>query len=295
MHINKIKLSNPHKNSPKFCIYKTDPNWIKTLRELSPDVQVNFWRKSTKALNTPIGSWFYFNERRTRNIVGRGALVGYEVLSIKDAWEKYGIGNGVSNLLELKSIAEKVLGVTGENVEIGCIILSEVQFLERGSEFVVSHNDYAPQIVGPKYFKDGQLPEMAASFATPASAPTLAGLEPELKKYFEGKALFSYRIGYERNTEARLACLAHYGYKCVACGTNMQAVYGDIAREFIHVHHLNQIANAGGIREVDPIKNLVPLCPNCHAIAHRREPPFNVEELKKLISNAAKKSNPTLN
>ena len=74
-----------------FCIYKTDPNWIKTLRTLNPDVQVNFWRKGKNALNIPLGSWFYFNKRRTRNIVGRGVLVGYEVLRIKDAWMKFGI------------------------------------------------------------------------------------------------------------------------------------------------------------------------------------------------------------
>lgn len=271
-----------------FCIYKTDPNWIKALRGLSPDVQVNFWRKGINALKIPVGSWFYFNERRTRKIVGRGVLVGYEVQTIKDAWDKYGVGNGVSKLAELESRASEILGVTGENSEIGCIILSELQFLEDGNEFVVSHDDYAPQIVGPKYFDDNQLAELAASFAIPASASALLTQVPASKKYFEGDALFSYRIGYERNPEARLACLSHYGYSCVVCETNMQTVYGEIAREFIHVHHLNQIADAGGRREVDPINDLVPLCPNCHSITHRREPPFSVDELKQFIANAPK-------
>jgi putative restriction endonuclease len=88
-----------------FCVYKTDPNWIKTLRSLNPDVQVNFWRKGRNALNLPLGSWFYFNERRTRNIVGRGMFVGYEVMSVKDAWDKYGNGNGVSSLEEINERA----------------------------------------------------------------------------------------------------------------------------------------------------------------------------------------------
>lgn len=270
-----------------FCIYKTDPNWIKTLRGLRPDVQANFWRKGTNALNIPHGSWFYFNERRTRNIVGRGILLGYEVLTIKDAWEKYGVGNGVLNQAELESRAAEVLGVTGENSEIGCIILSELQFLVNGKAFVVSRDDYAPQIVGPKYFNDDQLADLAALFANSVPAPMPAVQELEPKKYFEGEALFSYRVGYERSPEARLACLAHKGYTCVACGTNMQQVYGDIAREFIHVHHLNQISDAGA-REVDPIKDLVPLCPNCHSVAHRREPPFSVDELKKFLAKVAK-------
>jgi hypothetical protein len=148
-----------------FSIYKTDPDWIKTLRGLSPDLQVNFWRKSTNALKIPVGSWFYFNERRTRKIVGRGVLVGYEVLTIKDAWSKYGVGNGVSGLAELESKATKILGVTETNSEIGCIILSELQFLGKDREFVVSHKDYAPQVVEPKYFNDNELPDLVACFS----------------------------------------------------------------------------------------------------------------------------------
>lgn len=271
-----------------FCIYKTDPNWIKTLRGLSPDVQVNFWRKGTNSLNIPVGSWFYFNERRTRNIVGRGVLVGYEILTIKEAWQKFGLGNGVANLTELESRALEVLDVKGDNPEIGCIILSELQFLEFGNEYVVSHDDYAPQIVGPKYFDGHQLPDLAEKFSTRRVTTAFTTKEPEPKKYYEGEAVFSYRVGYERNPEARLACLKHHGFKCIACETNMESVYGEIAREFIHVHHLNQIADAGGAREVDPVNDLVPLCPNCHAVAHRREPPFTVEELKNFLANVPK-------
>lgn len=269
-----------------FCIYKTDPDWIKTLRLLNPDVQVNFWRKGTNALNIPFGSWFYFNERRTRNIVGRGVLIGYEVLTIKDAWSKFGIGNGVSTVSELHERAASILNVQGESAEIGCILLSELQFLDKGDEFIVSHADYAPQIVGPKYFDDNQLPELAAKFSPKSSPSTLTASEPEAKKYFEGSEVFSYRVGYERNPVARLACLAHHGYSCKACGINLENKYGSIAKEFVHVHHLNEIAEAGGIREVNPVVELVPLCPNCHAVAHRRSPPFTVAELQSFIANA---------
>jgi len=268
-----------------FCIYKTDPEWIKNLRELRPDVLVNFWRKGKGTLNLPIGSWFYFNERRTRNIVGRGILVGYEILTIEQAWGKFGIGNGVKTLVELESRASSILHVSGDGAEIGCILLSELQFLEHGKEFVVSHEDYPKQIVGPKYFEDNELPKLAAAFSTPTSLSSTAAREPGAIKYLEGNESFSYRVGYERNPEARRACLDHYGYTCIACNTNMQELYGDIAREFIHVHHLSPIAEAGGAREVDPVKDLVPLCPNCHSVAHRRAPPFSVDELKALLAD----------
>jgi len=269
-----------------FCIYKTDPNWIEVLRTLTPDVQVNFWRKGTNALKIPLGSFFYFNERRTRKVVGRGILVGYEILTIEEAWLKFGVGNGVASRIELEKRASEVLDVHGENPKIGCIILSELQFLKFGYEYVVSAEDYAPQIVGPKYFGDGQLPELAEKFLYPLDVVPSAMKEPEGRKYYEGNEVFSYRVGYERSLEARLECIRHHGYICKACGISLEAKYGSIAKGFIHVHHLNQIADAKGGREVDPISDLVPLCPNCHAIVHRRSPPFTVEELRVLISNA---------
>jgi len=249
---------------------------------------VNFWRKGRNALNIPHGSWFYFNERRTRNIVGRGVLVGYEVLSIKDAWTQFGVGNGVSNFEELEQRALDILGIEGKNPEVGCILLSELQFLSEGDEYVVSHADYASTIVGPKYFEDNKLPELAAKFAAGLVSHASLLSEPPASKYYEGNEVFSYRVGYERNPEARIACLSHHGYACKACGMSLEIAYGSIAREFIHVHHLSQISDAGGQREVNPVLDLVPLCPNCHAVAHRRSPPFSVEELRGFIVNAQK-------
>jgi 5-methylcytosine-specific restriction protein A len=30
---------------------------------------------------------------------------------------------------------------------------------------------------------------------------------------------------------------------------------------------------------VDPVKDLEPVCPNCHAMLHRKDPPYSIEEL----------------
>ncbi|MDB9470225.1 hypothetical protein PN480_18680 [Dolichospermum circinale CS-1225] len=37
--------------------------------------------------------------------------------------------------------------------------------------------------------------------------------------------------------------------------------------------------------EVDPIKDLRPVCPNCHAMIHRRLPPLSIDEIKSIISS----------
>ncbi|HUY33445.1 MAG TPA: HNH endonuclease [Pirellulales bacterium] len=74
---------------------------------------------------------------------------------------------------------------------------------------------------------------------------------------------------YERNPEARRRCLEHYGSNCIICGFNFGAVYGEVAEGYIHVHHLRPLSEIGGEYVVDPVEDLRPVCPNCHAVLHR--------------------------
>ena len=89
---------------------------------------------------------------------------------------------------------------------------------------------------------------------------------------------------YERNPLAREACLKHYGLSCVACGFNFEKTFGKFAQGFIHVHHLIPMSDIGGSYEVDPIKDLRPVCPNCHAAIHIGGKVRSIEEIKKLLS-----------
>lgn len=85
---------------------------------------------------------------------------------------------------------------------------------------------------------------------------------------------------YERDPANRAACIAALGSACKVCGFDFGRVYGPIGVGFIHVHHLDPVAQLGGPRRIDPAKDLVPVCPNCHAMLHRRTPPFAIDELK---------------
>jgi predicted HNH restriction endonuclease len=87
---------------------------------------------------------------------------------------------------------------------------------------------------------------------------------------------------YERSRVNRALCLAYHGYNCKACGLNMRQLYSGLASDFIHVHHLNPVA-AAGVTKPDPIKDMAPLCPNCHGVAHQRNPPYTVAEIKSMI------------
>jgi 5-methylcytosine-specific restriction protein A len=97
------------------------------------------------------------------------------------------------------------------------------------------------------------------------------------------------RVGvsrYERDPHARRVCLAHHGTSCAACGCSFEAAYGPEGEGFIHVHHLVPAAQLGPGYELDPVGDLVPLCPNCHAMAHRRRIPYTVAELRAMRSRA---------
>jgi 5-methylcytosine-specific restriction protein A len=91
---------------------------------------------------------------------------------------------------------------------------------------------------------------------------------------------------YERNRRARSECIAHHGAICAACEMDFAARYGGIGYGFIHVHHVVPIASIGESYVLDPIKDLIPLCPNCHAMIHHGvSHPRSVAELRKLLSS----------
>jgi HNH endonuclease len=99
----------------------------------------------------------------------------------------------------------------------------------------------------------------------------------------EGREIFQELTKYERNPKAREICIAHHGDSCKVCGMNFGLVYGDIGVGFIHVHHIVPISQKNSEYEIDPVRDLIPLCPNCHSMAHKKNLPFNVTELKELV------------
>ncbi len=101
--------------------------------------------------------------------------------------------------------------------------------------------------------------------------------------YTEGIANQILQTRYERNPFARAACLKYYGYSCSVCEFNFEKKFGELGKGFIHVHHLTQISNIRESYLVDPVKDLRPVCPNCHAMLHKQNPPLTIDELKKRL------------
>jgi len=106
---------------------------------------------------------------------------------------------------------------------------------------------------------------------------------PDPDVLYEGAVQQIKVNAYERNLKAREQCINHYRSRCVCCDFEFSGVYGEIGEGLIHVHHLEPISSVGKRYKVDPIRDLRPVCPNCHAIIHRRNPPLTVEEVKTRI------------
>ncbi|MBK7873847.1 MAG: HNH endonuclease [Saprospiraceae bacterium] len=89
---------------------------------------------------------------------------------------------------------------------------------------------------------------------------------------------------YERHPKARAKCIEYWKCTCSVCEFDFEKVFGDLGKGFIHVHHLTPLSEIGKEYEVDPIKDLRPICPNCHAMIHRENPPLTIEQLKLVIN-----------
>jgi predicted HNH restriction endonuclease len=108
------------------------------------------------------------------------------------------------------------------------------------------------------------------------------------KSYYEGALRRVSVNAYERNSGAREKCILHYGCRCVTCGAMLSEKYGEPAQGLIHVHHLRQLSEINSEYHVDPIEDLRPVCPTCHAVIHSRKPPYTIAEVVIMIETQRK-------
>lgn len=108
--------------------------------------------------------------------------------------------------------------------------------------------------------------------------------EAEAEKLAEGFRKISTHIRYERNPKNRKEAIRIQGHKCKICGFDYDLIYGnELAEEYIEIHHIKQLSE--GEQTVDPSRDLIPVCANCHRMLHRhKKDNISVEEMKKLIN-----------
>lgn len=89
---------------------------------------------------------------------------------------------------------------------------------------------------------------------------------------------------YERNPYARKACIEQYGYSCQVCDFNFEKQFGEIGKNYIHVHHVKPLSEIKKGYCVDPIKDLIPVCPNCHAMIHNSKTTLSIQDLRNILA-----------
>ncbi|MDV4344137.1 hypothetical protein HL657_13375 [Methanoculleus sp. YWC-01] len=105
--------------------------------------------------------------------------------------------------------------------------------------------------------------------------------------YSEGRVRTYTSTRAERNPRLRQAAIRIHGYTCAVCEFNFETVYGDWGRCFVEVHHVHPVGELQGKeRDVDPAKDLVVLCANCHRMIHRRHGvTLTIDELQSKIQS----------
>lgn len=93
----------------------------------------------------------------------------------------------------------------------------------------------------------------------------------------------THHLKCERDIGNREQVIERLGTNCSICGFNFAETYGlDIARDFIDIHYIG-----GDIPEsqIDPAKDFIPICTNCHRMLHKnRSGNMTWKDLKKRVA-----------
>ena len=158
-----------------------------------------------------------------------------------------------------------------------------------------SYFEQIPENRQSNYWRDGVRIISAGTYNAILSDAGLERLAPpaeldddQFESFVEGSKTLRYVTTYERHPQLRKQALAIHGLTCQGCDLDMEKRYGAYAQGLIHVHHVVPVSSYELPRSIDPSTDLVPVCPNCHAVIHRRKAQtLSVSDVRALLNEAA--------
>jgi hypothetical protein len=162
------------------------------------------------------------------------------------------------------------------------VLIQKAAATGRHSTTVPTHSPGGIQFLAD--WLDRRVPQPSYLTSSSADVGALPQEVTRAEEYVEGAVLQVLVNRFERDPSARATCVARHGTRCAACGLSLADAYGPSAAGLIHVHHLLPLSEVGSRHKVDPVRDLRPICPNCHAVVHSTRPAFSVEEVAALVA-----------
>lgn len=189
-------------------------------------------------------------------------------------------------------VGDSILDPDSSKKDRYCEIL-EYQEFEEAVPFKIG-GDYLEEIPASKssnYWRFGVREVSNNVYDTICGHAKLIGYTPSLphpngdfESYAtDGTKKERYTTYYERIPFNRAKAIEAHGLSCMACGMEFSSVYGDWGEGFIHVHHNKPVSETGPTR-INPRTDLSVVCPNCHAMIHRkRDTTLSISDVKRLL------------
>ena len=92
-----------------------------------------------------------------------------------------------------------------------------------------------------------------------------------MKSILKVALLSNYTTRYERDPRNRKVAIKIHGTKCMACGFDFEKTYGERDEDYIEVHHMVHLASRDAEINIDPGKDFIVVCSNCHRMNHRKK------------------------
>jgi predicted HNH restriction endonuclease len=92
-----------------------------------------------------------------------------------------------------------------------------------------------------------------------------------------------------RSHSLRELCIERHGSRCFVCSLDFGERFGEMFAGLIEVHHKKPLSMFEQSAKTDPEADCIPLCPNCHRMAHFGLPPGkcrSLDELQELFARS---------
>jgi len=279
----------------------TSREWFTYLSQNNNIDEVNFWRKNTNNFRVLTeGESFFFlvkNEKRNKGervVLGKAIFERFEVLSVDEAWNKYGIGNGDESKDSFMRRMNEMFETDTNNGQIGCIILSDFKLFDNAVYLSNVGIEFKNSVVSGKGISATEVNTIneyafgkVESFMRRLNEANNIGFTEDDDGFPEGKLILKQHLVRERNSKvikfAKEQFIQQHGKLfCEICKFDFIACYGDIGEGYIEGHHTKPVSEMTENDETK-VEDIALVCANCHRMLHRKRPWLTINELKELL------------